>query len=69
MEIARYPRASIYPIVQKLGASGRKRVGFVMVGGTHEQFVSHLKKHRQLAQARGYLRGTCVHAVSGSIDF
>ena len=69
MPIAKYPAPKSYPIVEVLQPSGRRRVGFVFVGGTREQFLARVRIARKEASQLRMLAGPFIHATEGMIDF
>jgi len=59
------PLPSLFPIVNVIG--GEKIVGFVMVGGTQEQFEYSVEQSRAYCAVHGWKPGTYIHATAGSV--
>ena len=64
LPIATKPMASSFSIVSVWG-NGTKNVGFVMVGGTPEQFDNSVRLSKIKNKRMGYRSGPYIHATAG----
>jgi hypothetical protein len=67
MRIAKRPMASTFGITDTWG-NGDKYVGFVMVGGTVEQFDDSVAAMKRKCERMGWKPGVFIHAQAGSYE-
>ena len=67
LRIAKKPMASSFSITSTW-ANGVKHVGFVMIGGTEEQFDNSVRLQKIKNRRSGWRNGPFVHATAGRFE-